>query len=402
MYEWQQPVYDAVSSDDGKGLMYCTVAKRQVGKSIVAETLLLYFALKRKSISVMVEPTQAQCRRCWKQIVSAIGGAKSPLLTSANATLLEIEFANGSQIIFKSAEQRENLRGLTVFHGLLVIDEAAFISKDIFEILYPVVDATNSPILLISTPLFCSGEFYERYSLGVAGDKRIRVFNWSEYDTSALLPPEKLEYYRQTMSALKFQSEYLGQFIKEGSYLMGDLTKCITGYSEKKPVFAGVDWGAGGTDSTVLVLMDEDRRVTGIKRWTDIDPVDLVDELAERINQHDTLNTVQVEQNSIGEVYLSMLKRKVKRGLVRAFVTDNSSKRRIIEELVKAFQTQAIEIPNDAELIKQLQHYGMEKTPSGKITYNGQDGVHDDMVMALAICYDLYRGINKKFSIGFA
>jgi len=344
----------------------------------------------------------AQSRRVFKQLLSAIGGSKSPLLTSANSTLLEMEFANGSQIVFKSAEQRENLRGLTVSYGLLVIDEAAFISKDIFEILYPVVDATNSPILLISTPLFCSGEFYERYSLGVAGDERIRVFDWATYDTSALLPPEKLEYYRQTMSALKFQSEYLGQFIKEGSYLFGDITKCTTGYSAKKPVYAGVDWGAGGTDSTVLVLMDEDRRVVNIKRWTDVDPVDLVDALAERINEHPTLTSVQVEQNSIGEVYLSMLKRKVRKGLLRSFITTNDSKRRIIEELIKAFQTQGIEIPNDAELIKQLQHFSVEKTPTGKLTYAGADGVHDDMVMSLAICYDLYKNINKKFSIGFA
>lgn len=404
LYEWQKPVYDAVANDNGAGLMYVVKAKRQVGKSIVAEVLLLHYAFRRAgSISCCIEPTQSQCRRVFKQIVSAIGGTGSPLIVSANATLLEIEFTNGSQIIFKSAEMDESaLRGLTVSYGLLVIDEAAFIDKETFEVLYPAVDATNSPVLLISTPLFCSGEFYERYTRGLAGDARVQVFDWSTYDTSALLPPDKLEYYRQTISPLKFQSEYLGQFIKEGSYLFGDFVKCIKGFSTKAPVYAGIDWGAHGTDSSVLIMMDEDKAVTSIKRWTDVDSVDLVEMIAAEINRFSSLQTVQVEKNSIGDVYFDMLKRKVRKGLLRGFITTNESKRRIIEELIKAVQTGEITLPNDAELIKQMQHLGATKTPGGKITYEGMDNVHDDHPMALAICLDLYKDANKKFSIGFA
>ena len=401
LYDWQKPVFEAVSADT-KGLMYVVKARRQCGKSIVAELLLILFALKRKSISCLVEPTQSQCRRVFKQLLSAAGGI-GPLIKSANATLLEIEWNNGSQTIFKSAEQRENLRGITISYGLLVIDEAAFIQKDIFEILYPTVDATASPVLMISTPLFCSGEFYERFTRGVEGDANISVFDWATYDTSALLPPEKLEYYRQTISPLKFQSEYLGQFIKEGSYLFGDITLCVdNNYYGKPAVCAGIDWGAGGTDSTAVVLLDEDKRCLDIKRYNDIDPVDLVDALAEFLNGHKELAVVQVEMNSIGEVYFSMLKRKVRGGLLRKFLTTNDSKRRVIETLITAFQTRDLTILNDAEMIKQLQHYAAEKTQGGKITYNGADGVHDDCVIALALAYDANSEKGNKFRIGFA
>lgn len=405
MYPWQKPVYEAVTSDDGAGRRYLTVAKRQVGKSIVAEYILLTYSLRRAgSISCCIEPTQSQCRRVFKQIVNAIGGTSSPIIASANATLLEIEFTNGSQITFKSAEMDESaLRGLTVVHGVLVIDEAAFIEKDVFEILYPVVDATNSPVLLISTPLFCSGEFYETYERGMKGDPMVRVFDWSEYDTSALLPPEKLEYYRQTLSPLKFQSEYLGRFIREGSYLLGqDFLKCVKGYSTKPPVYGGIDWGAHGTDSTVLILMDENKAVTHIKRWTDVDSVDLIDMIAVEINRFPSLQSVQVEENSIGDVYFDMLKRKVKKGLLKKFLTTNDSKRRVVERLISEIQTQVITLPNDAEVIKQMQHLGATKTPGGKLKYEGMDGVHDDIPMCMSICLDLFKEGNKKFTIGFA
>ena len=50
-----------------------------------------------------------------------------------------------------------------------------------------------------------------------------------------------------------------------------------------------------------------------------------------------------------------------------------------------------IGIIEDKELIKELQHYAMEKTTKG-YTYNGANGVNDDYVMSLALCYDVCKG----------
>lgn len=165
---WQKEVFDDIIVDDGKQLTYVVKARRQVGKSILAETVVLYCAFKRTCISCIVEPTLSQCRRVYKQLISAIGGEKSPVLKTANATLLEIEFVNGSQVVFKSAEQGEALRGLTVTKGgVLIIDEGAYIDKEIYDILLPITDACKAPVMYLSTPLFCSGEFYEKYMLGL-------------------------------------------------------------------------------------------------------------------------------------------------------------------------------------------------------------------------------------------
>lgn len=408
LFVWQSDVFNDIKEDDGKGNFYTIKAKRQIGKSTLAIYCLLYFAfLNERSIGTCIEPTQAQCRRVFKQIVNAVGGTDSPLLKSANATLLEIEFSNGSTIIFKSAEQGDALRGMTVKRSLLVIDEAAFIKKEIFEILYPVTDALRCPVLMISTPLFEDGEFYDKYMLGRAGDAFTKSYDWSKYDTSELLSPEKLEYYRRTMNPLRFLSEYLGEFITEKSFVFGDFTKCY-GYSQKQPKYAGIDWASGKDDRddySCIVLMDEDGAEVTSKYFKVVDPMDLVDTLASIINATPSLISVTVEDNSLGEVYRSALKRKMnKKGILKSFTTSNESKRRIIEQLIEAFHQGNIKIVEDIRSKEQLQHYQIEGTPGGKITYNAQSGYNDDYCIALALAYDAAsKNMNKKkLDIDFA
>ena len=396
---WQQVVYDDVQGAYKNGRIYVVKSKRQVGKSCLAAILLIKYALDNKCISVVVEPTQAQSRRLFKQIQDMM--IKTGLVKSANSQLLTMEFSNGSEILFKSAEQRDALRGFTV-SGLLVIDEGAFIQDDIFEILYATTDANNAPILVISTPLFCSGEFYELYNRGMTGDARISSYDWSKYDTSVFLSKEKLEYYRNTISSLKFKSEYLGEFISEGSYLFGDINKNVRPFS-KQAEYGGIDWGTGnGNDFTVLTLMDKDGAVVDIVAFNDVAPGEQIERLADKINGTKSLKTVCVEMNSIGRVYYDALRRKVrKRAQIRQFNTTNESKRRIIEQLMQAFEKDDISIPNDTELIKELQHYTVEKTKTG-LTYNGADGVHDDYVISLALAYDTCKKNLNKFSFSLA
>lgn len=382
---WQEEVHNAMENSYKDGKIYVVKSRRQCGKSCLAAILLIEFAVKHKCISVVVEPTQNQSRRLFKQIVDMM--QPTGIITSANSQLLTIEFTTGSEILFKSAEQKDALRGFTV-SGLLVIDEASFIPSDIFEILYPCCDANSAPILVISTPLFQSGEFYSLYMRGINGEENIKSFNWSTYDTSKFLPPEKLEYYRRTLSELKFKSEYLGEFISEGSYIFGQFGRCIHYKDYDKPVVAGIDWGNGGGDYTVMTLMNADGNVTKIYAWNDKAPVEQIEELSKIINSLH-LSKVCVETNSIGEVYYDMLRRKI-RTSIRRFNTNNQSKRDIIEKLVTAFQKESITIPNDAELIRELQHYAMEKTTKG-YTYNGADGVNDDYVISLALAYDTFN-----------
>ena len=383
LHKHQRVVYDAVISDNGAGNIYVVKSKRQCGKSFVASLILIYFSLNKKdTISMIVEPTLNQSRRIFKDIVKMLDG--SGIIKNANQSLLSIDFINGSEIIFKSAEQYDAIRGYSV-SGILIVDEGAFIVDDVYEILFPVRDAYNAPMLVISTPLFCDGYFYRLFT-----STNSKSYDWCDYDTSYFLSDEKLEQYRNTLSELKFRSEYLGQFITDGGYVFRNITNCVLSDSIVKgePVVCGIDWAVGNDgDDTVLSLLDANANAVDFIRINNMSPVEQIDTIVNKLNTIQSLKKVVVEQNSIGNVYFDMLKHKYSRhSIITKFNTTNESKRRIIEQLATAFQNENIHIPNDRELINQLQHYAVEKTAKG-YTYNGQ-GAHDDYVMSLAMAYD--------------
>ena len=383
LHKHQRDVYDAVVNDNGAGDIYVVKSKRQCGKSFVASLILIYFSLNKKdTISMIVEPTLNQSRRIFKDIVKMLDG--SGIIKNANQSLLSIDFINGSEIIFKSAEQYDAIRGYSV-SGILIVDEGAFIRDDVYEILFPVRDAHNSPMLIISTPLFCDGYFYRLFT-----STNSKSYDWCDYDTSMFLSDEKLEQYRNTLSDLKFRSEYLGQFITDGGYVFKNIAKCVLSDSDitGKPVVCGIDWAVGNDgDDTVLSLLDANANAVEFVRLNNMSPVEQISTIVNKLNTMPSLKKVVVEQNSIGNVYLDMLKHKYSRhSIITKFNTTNESKRRIIEQLATAFQNESVHIQNDRELINQLQHYAVEKTKTG-YTYNGQ-GAHDDYVMSLAMAYD--------------
>lgn len=383
LHKHQRDVYDAVINDDGAGNIYVVKSKRQCGKSFVASLIVIYFSLnKRDTISILIEPTLNQSRRMFKDIVKMLEG--SNIIKNANQSLLSIEFINGSEIIFKSAEQYDAIRGYSV-SGILIVDEGAFIRDDVYEILFPTRDAHHSPMLVISTPLFQDGYFYRLFT-----STNSKSYDWCQYDTSMFLSDEKLEQYRNTLSDLKFRSEYLGQFITDGGYVFKNISNCVLSGSIVKgePVVCGIDWAVGNDgDDTVLSLLDANANAVEFVRLNNMSPVEQISTIVNKLNTLPTLKKVVVEQNSIGNVYLDMLKHKCSRhSIITKFNTTNESKRRIIEQLATAFQNENIHIPNDRELINQLQHYAVEKTAKG-YTYNGQ-GEHDDYVMSLAMAYD--------------
>lgn len=385
---WQQDVFNKMKNNFDTSKIFVVKAKRQVGKSILAIIELLYYSTYNLNrTSVVIEPTLGQSRRIFKQFYKLLNNTGA--LEGANETLLTLKLVNGSEILFKSAEQRDALRGFTV-NGLLVIDEAAFIMDEVIDLLFPTTDANKAPILLISTPMFTTGKFYNYYTLGLDNKQdKVFSFDWNNYDTSKYLSKENLEFYRKTLTPQKFQTDYLGQFLTEGSLVFGNFERCINRLQPLAPIYAGIDWATGvGKDSTVVTLMDVNGTVTNIFEFNDLDSTEQVNKIAEILTKYEIV-TSQVELNSIGKVYYDFLKQKLGTTCkLKGFTTTNASKRNIVENLIKAFENQCISVPNNSLLIQQLQHFELQKLKNG-YTYNGSFGFHDDYVMSLALAYDL-------------
>ena len=114
--EWQRVVHKGIQ-EKGRGHIHCVKAKRQIGKSWIIINELLRTAINQSnSISCCLSPTLNQVRKIYKDILKGI--QDSGVLRKKNDSLLEIEFINGSVIVFKSAEQKVMRYGVS--YGLLV------------------------------------------------------------------------------------------------------------------------------------------------------------------------------------------------------------------------------------------------------------------------------------------
>lgn len=399
---WQRDVFEHVKSSYGTGKIFTVRAKRQLGKSILAAICLIYFAVTYKgSINHIIEPSNTNNRNIYRQIKKWLEPAG--IVEKFNDSLNEIHFKNGSEIRFLSAESRNNLRGQTTT-GLLVFDEMAFLNDETIQLVMPYVDAHNAPMLCISTPMFCDGQYYRFYMN--PDNKTSFSFDWTDpkYDISKFITKEKLEYYRKTMTEMKFKTEMLGQFIESGGWVFKNILPCIGTPDNKIPVGAGIDFGTGSNgDWTVIVLFNELKQMVDIQMVNDMDPMSQVSWLANIINKYSSLKHIYAEKNSIGEVYISALKKKLnKKSILHEFDTTNKSKKEVVEELVKAFANETITILDNAELIKQLQHFIVKKLSNNNYTYeNDSPTIHDDAVIATCLAWKALNGKVGNYSITF-
>ena len=402
---WQKVVHDAITAAGPKAdAVFVAKSPRQIGKSLLIEMELLRHAMNYKgSVSICVSITFPNCSKIFKELEAGI--ADSGLMAQCDRQALEITLINGSKIIFKSAQQRESLRGYTIKRGgILAIDEAAYIPDEIFGTILPWTNVHHANTLIVSTPRIKQGTFYEYYTEGMNGSKFIKSFDLSKFDTSEMLSPEKVELYRRKMSKRQFLTEILGEFSDSGAGVF-DISKDIwlkepvTNYTD---LSIGIDWATGsGNDDTVISGFDLSGRQVMLHRTNQLSPTEQIDWIVDIINRIDRhrIRKIVCERNSIGTVYLDLLKKRLPGYPIEEFVTSNSSKRDIIEHLISRVDNETIKLINDKEQYLQFGGYALEITSSGAVTYNGLPGVHDDIVLADAFAI---RGITELESSTYA
>lgn len=389
--EWQLEAYNYIADSPNAGKVLVIKAKRQVGKNFLGTAVLLNYCSMGK-INAILEPSLNQCRRVFKQITKAL--SRSGLLASCNASTLTIEFKNGAEILFKSAGSGDNLRGDTIT-GILIIDEAAFIQDEIIETILPTIDANNANLMIISTPLFTSGYFYEEY---ISEGINKLVLDWNNYDTSEFLSATKLEEYRRRLSPNKFKSEYLGQFITENGLLFNNLNNCVGEPTMNGKIYVGIDFATGsGSDYTAICGINENGEQVFMKRVKDITPTQQVEWLANIINSYNVVK-ILAEKNSIGAVYIDMLKKKI-RCPITNWTTTNSSKKSLVTSLQVALENKQIKILGDEKMLDELRKYQADvNLRTNVVTYNASVG-NDDQVIALMLAWYAFKGTLGNYNI---
>lgn len=380
-------------------------ASRQKGKSTTICQALLYCAINHPgSHSYFISPTNDQCRKQFSDLRDSC--ATSPLVTKLNESLLEIRFANRSVIFFKSAEAGEHLRGNVVKNGgILCIDEAAFIKDDTIAILLPYVTVHKAPIIMISTPRRTRGTYYDWWIKAIHNDKGYKYIDVNEFDNSFFITDEQIEDYRRIMTPEKFKNEILGLFTDSNEGVFGDYSKVYAEPDDLEPVYIGIDWSTTGEDATIMSGFNSKHQQCFL--WSDNaikDPVERLEKMATILNSYPSIKKIIVEKNSIGAVYSSMLKRLYKHpNQIEEFVTSNSSKQRIVEQLVAKIGKGEITLLNDPEQDYEFSIFTSTTTPKGGTTYMADpkcQNSHDDRVMATCFAVDALNSNQGNYSFG--
>ena len=402
--EEHQLIVHRMLAERGQGKVVVVKAKRQVGKSMMIENELLRYSINfPKSVNICLSPTLSQSRKVFHDIVNAV--STTGVLLSSNASLLEMSFINGSQILFKSAEQGENLRGYTV-SGIMCVDEAGCIPDAVFFSVLPWTDANKANILIVSTPRARSGWFYEWYTRGLEGDEGIVSVDWNDYDLSMFLSPERLEQYRKIYPKNQFLTEYLGEFADGDGMVFDGIRNALGDPSSTwRNLYFGIDWGSGkGEDYTAVTAFNENGEMVVLDYFNDLGTFPQVERIAAILERYRaSVRRISAEDNSIGHPMIDLLSSTLReRGLndmanlIVPFSTTNQSKAVIVSQLQVGLERGEVKLLNNNTLINQLGAYeATYNIKTGSVSYNGAAGIHDDLVISTMLSYDALLKSNK-------
>ena len=414
LYPWQEAVTDAICGKLNSGLVCCVKAPRQRGKSYVCQGILLHYALNyAKTKNALISPTMAQARKIYKELVDAT--YESGVIKKKNETLLEIEFINGSTIFFKSAEIRDGLRGYTVT-GVLILDEAAFLSPELLELVLPWRQVSNAPMLLVSTPKIRDGVFYNYYKEGLSNNGRVISIDWNDWDTSCLISPEMVEQYRRILTKNQFKSEILGEWLDDDGMVFTFLQENTIpdGFGVYNDVYIGIDFGVGnGGDYTAISAFNENGQMCFLDFWNDLTTFQQVERLINDITQFGWhIKSINAENNSIGGPLIDLIIKGLNeqgKGVIvskiHRWVTTNKSKSELVQQMQVALEQSKIKLFDNKMLLAQFGAYEAEyNVKTQTVTYNGAYGTNDDIVMATMLGYNAYytNQSTGQYCISFA
>jgi hypothetical protein len=365
---------------------------RQWGKTLLGMNMLLKWAVENpKSKCMWVSPVYSQSKKVFETLSQAVGGTS--VVSSINRSELTIRLINGASLMFRSGERADSLRGNTLDY--LVVDEAAFIKDDVWNtVLKQTTMVQGKKVLFISTP---KGKnfLYDLHTRGISEDYPNYIsLQGTSYDTPFISEDELIDA-KRVLPEDVYKQEILGQFVDDGGEVFKDTpTYCTlmdwTPRSESRKYFAGLDLGRSN-DYTVLTIIDDLGKVVFMYRDRHKPWDMIVGEVIKHIKRYNA--QIQVEVNNIGDVIFEQIKKKHVN--THAFVTTNSSKQNIIEDLIYGLTERQIELPSPTLfpfLEQEMNTYTFHYSPKTRsIRYEAQQGHHDDTIMSLAIAFNTLK-----------
>jgi hypothetical protein len=153
---WQRELLERPAQ---RRLLLCS---RQAGKSTTASALALQTALLVPgSLVLLLSPTLRQSGELFRDKALRLYHALGKPVPATRLTALTLELANGSRVVSLPGEEG-TVRGYSGV-SLLVIDEAARVSDELYSGVRPMLAVSGGRLLALSTPFGKRGWFFEEY-----------------------------------------------------------------------------------------------------------------------------------------------------------------------------------------------------------------------------------------------
>ncbi|WP_214365621.1 terminase large subunit domain-containing protein [Pseudonocardia sp. H11422] len=384
-------------------------AGRQVGKSVLLAVIALHTAATRRDAVVLIVSAGEEAAKRLLADVADLA-TSSPLLRGSvlDETKGSLTLSNGSVIRSVPASERQ-IRGWPV--DLLVVDEAGFVSNDIWRAAEPAIIARpGSRVILSSSPWGGLLAFFRAlWQRGLdRPDEHVAAWHWPS-TTSPLVDAALLEQIREREPADYFAREYLAEWPDEsGAYFTEDeLMAATASYqlidpatvapARRFPCVGGVDWGVAVDANALAMLAVLDPDAALDNRWRVFVPwleahhrttwawwVDRLATVAGAMRPR----VIASERNGVGAMPTESLQEELRRRRIPTNVqpvwTDGRRKQSGFGALKLLLQSDRIVLPRHPELLKQLRALTFEQQAGGTLRIAVPETAgHDDLAMAL-------------------
>lgn len=309
----------------------------------------------------------------------------------------EIHMFNGSKLFIRSATNPDSI--VAKGYSLIIIDEAALISKEVFEKqILPTARRNNCKIVLISTPRG-KNWFHRLYLRGQdPADKAYVSFKqpWWKRPNYPKLLQDLMKDLPEHIRKQEFEAEFLndsgGTFTNLSIIFGGSAIEFesqqqewkhpeLDKYIQKSSFVVAVDL-AKMVDYTVITAFDMNtKEMVWYKRMNKKSyklVLNDIHKIAETLNYADII----YDGTGVGSSFGDFLSQDFN---CHSFVFTNQSKNELVNKLIIATEYGGVKMPNITTCRHEFEIFEFSVTRTGKMSYNAPDGSHDDCVMSIAL-----------------
>lgn len=388
-------------------------AGRRFGKSYTFGVFAAWVAATNKNCRVVcIATSQNQADELFRTICTIIEDSilRKEIVQKTQSKLV---FANGAIIQSVPGRNPDSLRGFTI--NLLLCDEAAFISDQMFASIYPTIlnvrGKSLGKMVLISTPRFKSGEFWKAFQPGSIYTPFEMSYDDAVYEDGTRQVTKEDEdllaqYYGGRDSA-GFKRECLAQFGSASDTFFDDDGVQQSLKHDLKQIKYGLDghkYSIGvdlalSQDYTVFITLNhtdkKNLKIVNVERFNGKTTDQIMEMLyLKTVAFHPT--QILIDDAKIGASVVSHMKTTYPGYNWQPFNFNTTSKVPLMTDLNIAMGTGIIQIPDDDEIREELLSFYYEENPNTGHLKLGGEGCHDDYPIAIALALRAANVFTKK------